>query len=150
MLKDPQPQDDIISIEGSNPDMDLVYQSDTTFLDITQQLVHSPTNKEEINYNKLQSSSNARIDNNTTNAQLLNASFSNTQINNLDYVTVTLNLDHVSISNANDAIDVAQIIDQVVASRDDQKDLYDSMHAPKRPSIVNLPPKDLRHHLNSL
>jgi len=99
--------------------MDLVYQSNTTFLDITPQLVHSPTNKKELNYNKQLSSSNARTDNNTNNAQLLNMSFSNQQTNNLDHATVTQNLDHIPISNANNAIDVAQIVDQVVASRGD-------------------------------
>src|SRR6266540_3547616 len=112
LLKDPQTQDDIISLEGSNPDMDLIYQNNTTFLDITPQLVHSPTNKKELNYNKQLSSSNARTDNNTNNAQLLNMSFSNQQTNNLDHATVTQNLDHIPISNANNAIDVAQIVDQ--------------------------------------
>jgi len=111
--------------------MDLVYQSDTTFFDITPQLVHSPPNKKEPNYNQQQSSSNARTNNNKTNAQLINASFSNQHTNNLKHVTVTQNLDHVLISNANDAIDVAQIVDQVVASHGDQKNLYDSMHAPR-------------------
>src|SRR6266498_2864035 len=43
ILHNSQEQDDIISLEGSNPDMNLVYQKDTTFNDIVQHLVHPTT-----------------------------------------------------------------------------------------------------------
>ncbi len=52
--------------------------------------------------------------------------------------------------NANDVIDLAKVVDQVVSSQGEARKLKDSMHAPKRPSIINLPPKDLRHKLNAL
>ena len=52
--------------------------------------------------------------------------------------------------NTNDEIDIAQVVDQVVISRGELMKLTDSIHAPKTQSIVNLPPKDLRHQLNAL
>src|SRR6266498_2987313 len=39
-LQDTPQHDDIISLEGSNPDMDLTYQNDPTCTDIAQQLVY--------------------------------------------------------------------------------------------------------------
>ncbi len=53
ILQDTQTQDDIISLEGSNPDMDLIYQSDTTFNDIAQQLSHPTIQNEETVYSNL-------------------------------------------------------------------------------------------------
>ena len=52
--------------------------------------------------------------------------------------------------NANNNVDVAKVIDQIVISRDKLMNLSDSIHTPKRPLVVNLPPKDLRYHLNAL
>jgi len=65
-------------------------------------------------------------------------------------VTVTHINEHVTSSNANDIIDVVNLVDQVVTSSGTPRKLSDSIHAPKRPSIINLPLKDLRYRLNAL
>ncbi len=65
-------------------------------------------------------------------------------------MTVTQNTEHMTASNANDIIDVAHVVAQVVTSRGEPMTLCDSIHAPKGKSIVSLPSKDLRHHLNAL
>jgi len=49
--------------------------------------------------------------------------------NNISDVTVTHHTDHVTLQNANDIVDIAKLVDQVVASRDAQMNLYDSIHA---------------------
>ena len=64
--------------------------------------------------------------------------------------TLTQTSDHMILTNANDVIDVAAVIDKVVTSRSTPKILNDLLHAPKRPSIISLPPNDLRHRLNAL
>ncbi len=63
---------------------------------------------------------------------------------------VTQTSDHIISKNANDVLDIAAVIDQVVTSRSVPETLNDSLHAPKRQSIVNLPSNDLRHRLNAL
>ncbi len=65
-------------------------------------------------------------------------------------MTVTQITNHVTSSNANDVVDFAKVVDQVVTSREELMKLCDSIHAPKRQSVVNLPLKDLHHHLNAL
>ncbi len=57
-------------------------------------------------------------------------------------------MDHVTLTNANDEINLAHVVDQVVISRDELMKLSDSIHAPKGQSVVNLPPNDLRYQLN--
>jgi len=56
----------------------------------------------------------------------------------------------VTYPNANDTVNIAQIVDQVVTLRGTPMILRDSIHAPKRPSVVNLSLTDLRHRLNAL
>src|SRR6266498_5656124 len=56
----------------------------------------------------------------------------------------------MTIQNAYDVVDVANVVDQVVISHSELMNLSDSIYAPKRPSVVNLPPKDLHHRLNAL
>ncbi len=63
---------------------------------------------------------------------------------------ITQHPQHVTPKNANDAVDVAQLVDQVVTSCGVQQKLSDSIHVPKGPSVVNLSPSDLRHRLNVL
>ena len=63
---------------------------------------------------------------------------------------VTPHPSHVTPQNANDVIDVAHLVDQVVTSRGEQQTLNDSIHAPNRPSVISLAPNDLRHRLNKL
>ena len=53
-------------------------------------------------------------------------------------------------TNANDVVDVAKLVDQVITSRGVQQKLSDSIHAPKGLSVVNLSLNDLRHRLNVL
>ena len=118
-MQEQQTREDIISLDGSNPDIDLVYQSDTTFTDIAQQM--SPPN--------LQNPLNTSTDKN--------------QHNNQTYVTVTQTPEQVTLQNTNDDINIAKLVDQVVTSRGEQQILHDSMHTPKGPSVVNLSSKDL-------
>ena len=49
ILQDSPTHDDIISLDGSNPNMDFIYQSASTFYDIAQQLASFSTNNDEIN-----------------------------------------------------------------------------------------------------
>jgi len=56
----------------------------------------------------------------------------------------------VTSTNANDVVDVAKLVDQVITSRGVQQKLSDSIHAPKGLSVVNLSLNDLRHRLNIL
>ncbi len=59
-------------------------------------------------------------------------------------------MDHVYQISTNDVVDVADLVNQIVASRGTQMNLNDSIHAPNHQSVVNLPPKNLRHWLNQL
>ena len=86
---------------------------------------------------------NAPTLNQNTNTQPLDVSRNKQYQHNQLSVTVTQISEPVTDQNASDVIDVAQIVDQVVSSRGAHKNLSDSMHASKRPSIINLPPKDL-------
>jgi len=56
----------------------------------------------------------------------------------------------VTVQNTNDVVNVAKLVDHLIKSRGIHQTLQDSVHAPKGKSIINLPPKDLRHHLNAL
>src|SRR6266540_210430 len=83
ILHNSQEQDDIISLEGSNPDMDLVYQKDTTFNDIAQHLAYPTTiNNETISPN-LQCSNTTKSQQTTTRAQLPDAFINNSHNNSL-------------------------------------------------------------------
>ncbi len=149
-LQDTPQQDDIISLDGSNPDMDIVYQKNTSFNDIAQQIAHSkPPHEDTVPHRLscLNSSPTTNIQNNTqTPDAFQHHQYQNNKLN----ATVTQAQDSVTHQNTSDVIDVTHIVDQVVSSRGSHKTLSDSMHAPNRQSLVNLPPKDLRHRLNAL
>src|SRR6266498_1892573 len=136
ILQDTSLNEDIISIDSSNSDMDIVYQNNTSNeLSVTSSIL-CPNNAPTMNQN--------------TNTQPPDASRNKQYQHNQLSMTVTQISEPVTDQNASDVIDVAQIVDQVVSSRGAHKNLSDSMHAPKRLSIVNLSPKDLRHRLNAL
>src|SRR6266540_5452273 len=99
ILQDTQTQDDIISLEGSNPNMNLVYQSDTTFNDIAQQLSHPITQNEETVYPNLQCSNNSKTQKIITHTQPPDTSLNKQQQNNLSHVTITQPSDHVTVPN---------------------------------------------------
>ncbi len=130
--------------------MDVVYQKDLTFFDIALPVTHiSPQYDDNITLNNsisqtLPTTETCKHNNNNYASQ--NEINNNQKFN----VTVTQTSDHMILKNANDVLDVAVVIDQVVTSRGAPKTLNDSLHTPKRQSIVNLPPNDLRHHLNAL
>ena len=130
--------------------MDYVYQKDHTFTDIdTHTASTSYTNITPLTDSSLCPNGDYSINNNNP-TQPLNASRHKQHNKNHIDATVTQDSDHVTDLNASDEIDVTQLVDQLVSSRGSSKNLSASIHAPKRPSIVNLPPKDLRHRLNAL
>ncbi len=141
---------DVISIDESNLKMDLVYQRNTTFDEIAHQLSPSPP------HNIVKEFSNKQIVLNTTTQasqiQTLpnNASHNHNYHNNFSNVTVTQHTDHVLSQIANNVINIAHLVDQVFASRGPLKLMYNFIHAPKGQSVINLPPKDLRHRFNAL
>jgi len=142
-----QDNEDIISIDGSVPDMNLVYQHTTTFEDIVSHNCTLQSNSNEL--------SNAKPDNHLSYPKKqqpdLHDASSNTAPNKqIQDVLVIQHPCHVTRSNTNDVIDVAQLVDQVVTSRGEQQTLRDSIHSPKGPSVVNLSLTDLRHRLNAL
>ncbi len=83
-------------------------------------------------------------------SQSNNASINTEQHNNYPDATIIQHLKHVTTNNANDIVDVAQVVNQVITSCGVQQKLSDSIHAPKRLSVVNLSSCDLHHHLNEL
>ena len=70
--------------------------------------------------------------------------------NKISDVPVTQHHDQVIAQNTSNVVDIASLVDHVIASRGVPKTIHNSIHAPKAQSIVNLPPKDLHHHLNAL
>jgi len=151
MLHQDHDQDeDVISLDGSNTDMDVVYQKNTTFQDNVSQLTPLTTSMDTKEVNDTQTSRTLTAPTSTQQTKPLNASKSTDSNNSLQDATVTLAQNHLINQNANDVVDVAQVVDQVVTSLGKPMNLSNSIHAPKRQSIVNLPPKNLRHRLNAL
>ncbi len=111
ILHNSQEQDDIISLEGSNPDMNLVYQKDTTFNDIVQHLVHPTTINNETVFLNLQCFNTTKTQQTTTHAQSPDAFINNHHNNSLSNTSITLTTDHVTITHASDEMDVAQVVD---------------------------------------
>ncbi len=150
ILKDPKESEDIISIDGSQSEMDVVYQKDTTFFDIALPLATTSPQYDDnltLSNHPSQAFPTTYIQTYThTSYASLNSVNNNTTLN----VTITQTCDHMTSTNANDVIDVAAVIDQVVTSRSASETLNDSLHIPKLQSIVNLPLNDLHHRLNAL
>ncbi len=150
ILQNTTEQEDIISLDGSQTEMDILYQKDTTFNDIATQLTHPTPSSTPVNSNNNTHNCPSNTSTPPANHTRNNASQQNGDNNNHLDVTVTQKLDQVMTPNANDVVDVAHLVDQVVMSRGQPKSLRDSIHAPKGASVVNLPPNDLRHRLNKL
>src|SRR6266540_232233 len=150
ILQNTTEQEDIISLDGSQTEMDILYQKDTTFNDIATQLTHPTPSSTPVNSNNNTHNCPSNTSTPPANHTRNNASQQNGDNNNHLDVTVTQKLDQVMTPNANDVVDVAHLIDQVVMSRGQPKSLRDSIHALKGASVVNLPPNDLCHRLNKL
>ncbi len=143
-----QESEDIISLDSSAPDMDLVYQHTTTFEDIALHNYNVQTNHTEVSSktsDNILSHQNKQLPTYTQDASVLNAINKHNQD-----ASVIQHLQHITTNYANDVVNVAQIVDQVVTSRGAQQTLSDSIHAPQGPSVVNLSLTDLRHRLNAL
>src|SRR6266498_3819703 len=150
-LKQPQEQpdnDDIISLEDSAPDMDFVYHHTTTFDDIAQSRSPSQSNHQSSPH-ETQTQHFSTIEKPIT-TRSADASTKIDRHSKVSDATVTPNSQHVTSKNADDVVDVAQLVNCVITSRGEQQKLSDSIHAPKRPSVINLSPSDLRHRLNQL
>src|SRR6266540_3742733 len=150
VLNDSQEQDDIISLDGSTSEMEVVYQRNTTFTDIAQQIATPQLQRDAHTHVKNHLPPNSLMTPHVNTSKQHDASPNIDHNNNNSDATVTQNKEHVIIPNANDAIDLAKVVDQVVSSQGEVRNLMDSMHALKRPSIINLLTKDLRHKLNAL
>jgi len=150
ILHDTPDEDDIVSLDNSSADMDVVYQKDITFTDIALKLAPITSQKG----NKADTKT-APTDTNhphyvSYTQQKTDVSKKPHHYNTPSDVTVTQITDHMISSNTNDVVDVSAVVDQVVASRGEPKKLSDSIHAPKGSSIVSLPPNDLCHRINAL
>src|SRR6266540_4326921 len=130
--------------------MEVVYQRNTSFIDIAQQIATPQLQRDAHTHVKIHLPPNSLMTPHVNTSQQHYASPNIDHNNNNSDATVTQNKEHVIIPNADDAIDLAKVVDQVVSSQGEVRNLMASMHAPKRPSIINLPPKDLRHKLNAL
>ena len=140
--QDHDQEEDVISLDGSNTNMDVVYQKNTTFHDIVSQLNPPTTSMDTKEVNNIQTSRTLSTSTSPQQTKPLNTSNSTDPKNSLQDVTVTPAQNHMINQNANDAVDVAQVVDQIVTSLGKPMNLSNSIHAPKRQSIVNLPPKD--------
>src|SRR6266498_2910258 len=151
ILQNTQENDDIISLDGNNSEIEVVYQRDTTFTEIARQLAFPTSSKDDKDPNNNQPSHNFTTPASQPQLQLNYTSYNINYYNNFSDVIVTQIKGHVTSLNVNNVIDVANVIDQVVISCGELMKLSDSIHIPKgQLAFVNLPLKDLRHCLNVL
>src|SRR6266498_1136041 len=126
LLKSSQPQlpeqpeqEDIISVDGSSPDMDLVYQTDTTFEDLAPSLLPI-THNNNISLINTSPSSSFPISKQLPTTKR-DASFNNERHNKLQNATVAQHHQHVIPQNTNDVVDAARLIDHVITSNRSHK-----------------------------
>ena len=130
--------------------MDVAYQKDTTFTDIASQLAYSSPQKNDKAVNSQQPSHKSLTPSPQLQTQSQNASQICNLNNNIPDAIIIPISDYVTSPNANNAIDISKVVDRVITSREELMKLSDSIHAPQGPSLVSLPPNDLRHRLNAL
>src|SRR6266498_2963990 len=109
--------------------MDMVYQKDTTFTDIAAQIATTSDQNHINTIQHTQMSHTLLFSELKSQTQTPYASSIKTYLNNNSDVTVIPNHLHVTSNNANDVVDVAQVIDQVITSQGELMKLCDSIHA---------------------
>jgi len=131
-----QPNEDIISLDGSETNMDILNEEEDS----------SHGNLHNNNYLSLPSHHTRSSNNvNETNDQVLqHASHSTKDASSLYHPH------HVITSNASHVISAADVINHVIEQHGVKETLNDSIHAPKPTPIINLPPRDLRYKLNKI
>ncbi len=111
--------------------MNVVYQKDTTFADIALQIANTPQKQGDNTQVNTQQPQLFLKTPNVLPPQPTYALTNSTHNNKISDVPITRNIDHVISPNANDVIDLANMIDQVVSSQGAPRKLMDSMHTPE-------------------
>src|SRR6266542_2933690 len=108
--------------------MDVTYQQDTTFTDIALQLATPTPQNDNININNPSYVRTQHAPEPQPKQHLSDTSHNSVHNKIYSDVTVIQNNDHVITPNANDVVDVANLVDHVVTSRGMPKTLRDSIH----------------------